>query len=58
MLIKRPPDIKNSEITDKELYMNRRQFITSAALAIAGFMSPSLLHPPDARKKGTDLFSD
>jgi sulfoxide reductase catalytic subunit YedY len=49
MLIKRPPDIKNSEITDKELYMNRRQFITSAALAIAGFMSPSLLHPPDAR---------
>ena len=49
MLIKRPPDIMNSEITDKELYMNRRQFITSAALAIAGFMSPSLLHPPDAR---------
>jgi sulfoxide reductase catalytic subunit YedY len=48
MLIKKPTDIKSSEVTDKKLYMNRRQFITSAALAITGFISPSLLHPPIA----------
>lgn len=27
MLIKKPSDIKSSEITSKDLYMNRRQFI-------------------------------
>ena len=31
MLIKRPADIKSSEITPKELYMNRRDFIQSAS---------------------------
>src|SRR5918994_34911 len=31
MLIKRPADIKSSEITPKELYLNRRQFIASAS---------------------------
>jgi methionine sulfoxide reductase catalytic subunit len=31
MLIKKPPDIKSSEITAKELYLNRRQFIASAS---------------------------
>ena len=33
MLIRKPADIKSSEITPKELYLNRRQFITSAAAA-------------------------
>jgi len=33
MLIKKPDDIKSSEITDKELYLNRRMFIRGAALA-------------------------
>jgi len=33
MLIKNPPDIKSSEITPKELYLNRRQFIASTAAA-------------------------
>jgi len=33
MLIKNPADIKSSEITPKELYLNRRQFITSASAA-------------------------
>ena len=33
MLIKRPPDIKLSEVTPKELYLNRRQFITGASAA-------------------------
>ncbi|HSK29352.1 MAG TPA: mononuclear molybdenum enzyme YedY, partial [Candidatus Limnocylindria bacterium] len=31
MLIKKPEDIKASEITPKELYVNRRQFIVSAS---------------------------
>jgi sulfoxide reductase catalytic subunit YedY len=30
MLIKRPADIKSSEITDKKLYVNRREFIQAA----------------------------
>src|SRR5262249_36969771 len=38
MLIKRPADIPSSEITDKNVYVNRRQFIqaaTGTALATA-----------------------
>src|SRR5262245_11303607 len=31
MLIKRPADIRSSEITDKSVYVNRRQFIRAAA---------------------------
>ena len=30
MLIKRPADIRSSEITDKKLYLNRREFIRRA----------------------------
>ena len=46
MLIKKAADIKSSEITAKELYLNRRQFIASAAgagLALAGgeLLAPS-----------------
>ncbi len=33
MLIKRPGDVKSSEITDRDLYLNRRQFIRRAAAA-------------------------
>lgn len=36
MLIKRPSDIKAREITDKDLYLNRRQFIFTIAVAAAG----------------------
>jgi sulfoxide reductase catalytic subunit YedY len=35
MLIKRPADIKSSEITDRKLYLNRREFIRAAG-AVAG----------------------
>ena len=31
MLIKKPDDIKSSEITDKQLYLNRRKFILAAS---------------------------
>ena len=33
MLIKKPADIKSSEITPKELYLSRREFIVSSAAA-------------------------
>jgi len=33
MLIKKPSDIPSSEITPKDLYLNRREFLTGAALA-------------------------
>jgi len=44
VLVKKASDIKSSEITDKKLYMNRRQFIAgSTALVASGVLSPSLL---------------
>jgi len=36
MLIKKSQDIKSSEITPKEVYLNRRQFIASASAAAVG----------------------
>ena len=36
MLIKRAPDIRESEVTDEGLYLNRRQFIRAATAAGAG----------------------
>jgi sulfoxide reductase catalytic subunit YedY len=32
MLLKRPPDIRSSEITDEKVYFSRRQFLRGAAL--------------------------
>ena len=36
MLIKRPADIRPSEITDESIYLNRREFLRAAGLTIAG----------------------
>ena len=36
MLIKRPADIRPSEITDESIYLNRRQFLKAAALTVGG----------------------
>jgi sulfoxide reductase catalytic subunit YedY len=36
MLIKKPDDIKSSEITPERDYMGRRQFIAAAGVAAAG----------------------
>jgi methionine sulfoxide reductase catalytic subunit len=36
MLVKKIPDIRSSEITDKKLYLRRREFIQSAALTTIG----------------------
>jgi methionine sulfoxide reductase catalytic subunit len=35
MLIRRPPDIPSSEITDEALYWNRREFLQAAGLGVA-----------------------
>ena len=37
MLIKKPDDIKSSEITDKRVYLSRRNFLRGAALAATTF---------------------
>ena len=38
MIIKKPSDIKSSEITPEAIYLKRRQFIGGAALATTGMM--------------------
>ena len=43
MLIRKPDDIKSSEITDKKLYLNRRRFIQAASLGAAGIGSGLLV---------------
>src|SRR5690348_11337017 len=35
MLIKPAPDVRSSEITDKQLFLNRREFLATAGLAAA-----------------------
>lgn len=50
MLIKKPDDIKSSEITDQAVYLNRRNFIRGAVLAgsvaATGFVYRKLNPPP------------
>jgi sulfoxide reductase catalytic subunit YedY len=36
MLIRRPPDLRTSEITDERLYWSRREFLRAAGLGAAG----------------------
>lgn len=52
MLIKRPSDIKSSEITDEKVFRERRQFLRTASgvalSAAAGASLPGLLMPRDA----------
>ena len=38
MLIKKPADIKSSEITTEDQYLNRRNFLAAAGIATAGLM--------------------
>src|SRR5438270_8926126 len=49
MLIKKPNDIKSSEITDRKVYLNRRLFMRGAVLAAStvatGFLYRKLLAP-------------
>src|ERR1051325_5686860 len=48
MLIKRAADIRSSEITSKELYLNRRQFIRTASLISGAAALGTLPSPFDA----------
>jgi sulfoxide reductase catalytic subunit YedY len=41
MLVKKPPCIKSSEITDKKLYMNRRQFIVGSTALVTSRLAKS-----------------
>ena len=59
MLIKRPEEIKASEITPQKLYVARRTFIRGAALlattAATGLLYRRLNEPPQPRAEGTKL---
>jgi sulfoxide reductase catalytic subunit YedY len=56
MVIKKAGDIKSSEITDKETYLNRRNFMRGAALvattAATGLLYRSLNPPPPVTRPG------
>src|SRR5882672_10333074 len=62
MLIKRPADIRSSEITDTKIYLNRREFVRAAtgtaALAAAGaFGAEALLHAQPPAAHGAKLLN-
>ena len=47
MLIRRPPDIQPSEITDRDLYLNRRKFLAAAGVTLgAALVGEPLLAAP------------
>jgi sulfoxide reductase catalytic subunit YedY len=59
MLIKKPGDIKSSEITDKKVYLNRRNFMRGAAMATTvtatGLLYRKLNPPPAQTRPGVKL---
>jgi sulfoxide reductase catalytic subunit YedY len=48
MLIRRPPDIRPSEITDRELYRDRRRFLAAGLALGAVLAGPALAAPAKA----------
>jgi methionine sulfoxide reductase catalytic subunit len=52
MLIKKPPDIRWSEITPKALYLRRREFIQGAALAAVGTLAGPFSGQAEAQVAG------
>jgi sulfoxide reductase catalytic subunit YedY len=61
MLIKKPDDIKSSEITDKQTYLNRRNFMRGAALAATTVATGLLyrgLNPPQAETRPGEKIAD
>lgn len=59
MLIKKPEEIKSSEITDKKVYLNRRLFMRGAVLAATtvatGAVYRKLNPPPPVKRPGEKL---
>ncbi|MBI3194483.1 MAG: protein-methionine-sulfoxide reductase catalytic subunit MsrP [Ignavibacteriae bacterium] len=56
MLIKHADDIKSSEITPEQLYLNRRKFIASASAATVGLVASTLIPSSFATAKSGDDF--
>jgi sulfoxide reductase catalytic subunit YedY len=52
MLIKKASDIRSSEITDKKVYLNRREFIRAGATAAAGLAGAAALGEVTLSAKG------
>ena len=60
MLIKKPSDIRPSEITSHTNYLNRREFIRAGAIAGGSLLTPAALGaivPPERRAKLSDVGS-
>ena len=59
MLIKKPDDIKSSEITDQKTYLNRRLFMRAAVLAgtatATTLLYRTLNPPPPEKAEGVKL---
>jgi sulfoxide reductase catalytic subunit YedY len=59
MLIKKPDSIKSSEITDKQVYLNRRMFMRGAALAASTLATAAIYRqlnqPPRVTQSGPKL---
>src|SRR2546425_7136 len=60
MLIRRASDIRSSEITDKKLYLNRREFlqaasVTAGAAALGAIGSEALVHAATPAPHGRKL---
>ena len=58
MLIKKPADIRSSEITSEANYLNRRSFIQAGAIAGGALVSGSALSavvPAESRAKLADV---
>ncbi len=51
MLIKRPPDLRSSEITDEKVFHDRRRFLRDAALLAGVIAAPGLILPASAAAK-------
>jgi len=49
MIIKRPDDIKASEITDESTFLNRRRFLAVSSSSLLGALVPQLLVTPPAQ---------
>ena len=56
MLIKQADDIKSSEITPEQLYLNRRKFIASASAATVGLVAGTILPSSFALSQPGDDF--
>src|SRR5436189_455162 len=55
MLIKRASDIRSSEITDKKLYLNRREFLAAGILGAGALVTSSVAMAAKGAQHGRKL---